>query len=62
MPAPPAVANLAISKVKPFSSAYGLYGQAAYNAVPYFKYMQLLDAPVTTADYEAAKTAWLAGN
>ena len=54
-------ANLVVSKVKPFSSAYGLYGQASYNAVPYFKYMQLLDEPVTTADYEAAKTAWLAG-
>ena len=54
-------ANLSVSKVKPFSSAYGLYGQASYNAVPYFKYMQLLDEPVTTADYEAAKTAWLAG-
>ena len=55
-------ANLAVSKVKPFSAAYGLYGQAAYNAVPYFKYMQLLDEPVTAEDYAAAKTAWLAGN
>ena len=55
-------ANLAVSKVKPFSAAYGLYGQAAYNSVPYFKYMQLLDEPVTTAEYEAAKEAWLAGN
>jgi ABC-type oligopeptide transport system substrate-binding subunit len=54
-------ANVAISKVKPFSSAYGMYGQAAYNQVPYFKYMQLLDAPVTTAEYNAAKEAWLAG-
>ncbi len=54
-------ANLAISKVKPFSAAYGLYGQAAYNAVPYFKYMEILDAPVTAADYNAAKEAWLQG-
>ena len=54
-------ANLAVSKVKPFSAAYGLYGQAAYNVVPYFKYMQLLDEPVTADDYYAAKTAWLAG-
>ena len=54
-------ANVAVSKVKPFSAAYGMYGQAAYNQVPYFKYMELLDAPVTTADYNAAKAAWLAG-
>ncbi len=54
-------ANLVISKVKPFSAAYGLYGQASYNAVPYFKYMELLDEPVTAADYYAAKEAWLAG-
>lgn len=54
-------ANISISKVKPFTVAYGLYGQAAYNQVPYFKYMQLLDEPVTTAEYEAAKEAWMAG-
>ena len=54
-------ANITISKVKPFNVAYGLYGQAAYNQVPYFKYMQLLDEPVTTAEYEAAKEAWMAG-
>ena len=54
-------ANITISKVKPFTVAYGLYGQASYNAVPYFKYMQLLDEPVTTAEYEAAKEAWMAG-
>ena len=54
-------ANLVVSKVVPFSSAYGLYGQGAYNAVPYFKYMQLQAEPVTTAQYEAAKEAWLAG-
>lgn len=54
-------ANLAISKVKPFSAAYGLYGQAAYNAVPYFKYMELLDEPVTADEYYAAKESWLAG-
>ena len=29
----------AISCVKPFTAAYGLYGQASYNVVPYFKYM-----------------------
>ena len=54
-------ANISISKVKPFTVAYGLYGQAAYNQVPYFKYMQLLDEPVTAAEYEAAKEAWMAG-
>lgn len=54
-------ANITISKVKPFTVAYGLYGQASYNQVPYFKYMQLLDEPVTTAEYEAAKEAWMAG-
>lgn len=54
-------ANISISKVKPFTVGYGLYGQASYNQVPYFKYMQLLDEPVTTAEYEAAKEAWMAG-
>lgn len=54
-------ANISISKVKPFTVGYGLYGQAAYNQVPYFKYMQLLDEPVTAAEYEAAKEAWVAG-
>ena len=54
-------ASLSISKVKPFSAAYGLYGQAAYNAGPYFKYMELLDAPVLASEYYAAKEAWLAG-
>ena len=54
-------ANISISKVKPFTVGYGLYGQAAYNQVPYFKYMQLLDEPVTAAEYEAAKAAWMAG-
>ena len=54
-------ANLVISKVKPFSAAYGLYGQAAFNSVPYFKYMVVLDTPVTAADYYAAKEAWLQG-
>ena len=51
-----------VSKVKPYSAAYGLYGQAAYNAVPYFKYMELLEEPVTTEEYYAAKEAWLSGN
>lgn len=54
-------ANITISKVKPFTVAYGLYGQAAYNQVPYFKYMQLLDEPVTADEYYAAKEAWMAG-
>ncbi len=54
-------ANLIVSKVVPFSAGYGLYGQASYNAVPYFKYMQLQAEPVLAADYEAAKAAWLAG-
>ena len=54
-------ANISISKVKPFTVGYGLYGQAAYNQVPYFKYMQLLDEPVTAAEYDAAKEAWLKG-
>ena len=54
-------AALQVSKVKPFTAAYGLYGQAAYNQVPYFKYMELLDAPVLASEYYAAKEAWLAG-
>lgn len=54
-------ASITVSCVKPFTAAYGLYGQAAYNAVPYFKYMQLLDEPVLADDYYAAKEAWLAG-
>lgn len=54
-------ANISISKVKPFTVAYGLYGQAAYNQVPYFKYMQLLDEPVLADDYYTAKEAWMAG-
>ncbi|MBQ7173798.1 MAG: hypothetical protein IJR88_06765 [Clostridia bacterium] len=54
-------ATLGISKVVPFSSAYGLYGQASYNTVPYFKYMKLQDEPVKAADYYAAKEAWLKG-
>ena len=54
-------ASLMVSKVQPFSAAYGLYGQASYNRVPYFKYMKLLDEPVLAADYYAAKEAWLAG-
>ena len=47
--------------MKPLTVAYSLYGQASYNAVPYFKYMQLLDEPVTAAEYNAAKEAWLKG-
>ena len=54
-------ATLTVSKVVPFTSAYGLYGQASYNRVPYFKYMQLQDEPVLAEDYYAAKEAWLAG-
>ncbi len=54
-------ANLVVSKVVPFSAGYGLYGQASYNAVPYFKYMKLQSQPVTTEQYNAAKEAWLAG-
>lgn len=54
-------ANITISKVKPFTVGYGLYGQAAYNQVPYFKYMQLLDEPVLADDYYTAKEAWMAG-
>lgn len=54
-------ANLVLSKVVPFSAAYGLYGQAAYNAVPYFKYMKLQDEVVKADDYYAAKDKWLKG-
>ena len=54
-------ANLGVSCVKPYSAAYGLYGQAAYNAVPYFKYMVVYNKPITTAEHDAAKAAWLAG-
>ena len=55
-------ASLSVSKVVPFTAAYGLYGQASYNRVPYFKYMQLQDEPITADEYYAAKEAWLAGN
>jgi oligopeptide transport system substrate-binding protein len=55
-------ASLTVSKVQPFTAAYGLYGQASWNAVPYFKYMKLLNEPVLADDYYAAKEAWLAGN
>ena len=54
-------ANLIVSKVVPFSAGYGLYGQASYNAVPYFKYMKLQNEVVTTEQYNTAKEAWLAG-
>ncbi|MBQ7170890.1 MAG: hypothetical protein IJR89_01285 [Clostridia bacterium] len=54
-------ANLVLSKVVPFSAAYGLYGQASYNVVPYFKYMKLQDTVVKAADYYAAKEKWLKG-
>ncbi|MBO4429224.1 MAG: hypothetical protein J5832_04635 [Clostridia bacterium] len=54
-------ANLVLSKVVPFSAAYGLYGQASYNVVPYFKYMKLQDEVVKAADYYAAKEKWLKG-
>lgn len=54
-------ASLGISTVVPFTSAYGLYGQASYNVVPYFKYMKLQETPVLAADYNAAKEAWLKG-
>ena len=54
-------ATLRVSKVVPFTAAYGLYGQASYNRVPYFKYMKLQSEPVTTEQYEAAKAAWFAG-
>lgn len=55
-------AGLTISNVKPFSAGYGMYGQASTNIVPYFKYMVVYDSPVTAAEYNAAKEAWLAGN
>ena len=54
-------ASLAISKVVPFTAAYGLYGQASYNNVPYFKYMKVQKEPVTAEEYEAAKAKWLKG-
>ena len=54
-------ANLGVSCVKPYSAAYGLYGQAAYNAVPYFKYMVVYNQPITTVEHDAAKEAWLKG-
>ena len=55
-------AGLQVSNVKPFSAGYGMYGQASYNVVPYFKYMVVYDSPVTAAEYAAAKEAWFAGN
>ncbi len=54
--------TLGVSCVKPFSAAYGLYGQAATNIVPYFKYMVVYNQPITADEYYAAKEAWLAGN
>lgn len=54
-------ANLVVSKVVPFTAAYGLYGQAAFNSVPYFKYMKIQEEPVTAAEYAAAKEKWLKG-
>ena len=54
-------AGLGVSKVKPFSGAYGMYGQASTNVVPYFKYMVVYDQPITAEEYYAAKEAWLAG-
>ena len=54
-------ATLTVSCVKPYSAGYGLYGQASYNRVPYFKYMVVYDQPITAEEHEAAKAAWLAG-
>lgn len=54
-------ATLGVSCVKPYSAAFGLYGQAAYNVVPYFKYMVVYNKPITTAEHDAAKAAWQAG-
>ena len=54
-------ANLVLSTVVPFSAAYGLYGQASYNVVPYFKYMKLQKTVVLASDYYAAKEKWLKG-
>jgi hypothetical protein len=54
-------AGLGVSKVKPFSAGYGMYGAASTNVVPYFKYMVVYDEPVTADEYYAAKEAWLAG-
>ena len=54
-------AGLTVSNVKPFSAGYGMYGQASFNIVPYFKYMVVYDSPITAAEYNAAKEAWLAG-
>lgn len=54
-------AGLTVSNVKPYSAAYGMYGQASYNVVPYFKYMVVYNQPVTAAEHDAAKEAWLKG-
>lgn len=54
-------AGLVVSNVKPYSAAYGMYGQASYNLVPYFKYMVVYDKPITAAEHDAAKEAWLKG-
>ncbi|MBQ1476872.1 MAG: peptide ABC transporter substrate-binding protein [Erysipelotrichaceae bacterium] len=54
-------AGLVVSNVKPYSAAYGMYGQASYNVVPYFKYMVVYDHPVTAAEHDEAKAAWLKG-
>ena len=54
-------ADLTVSKVVPFTAGYGLYGQASFNRIPYFKYMKLQSEPVTTEQYNTAEAAWLAG-
>lgn len=54
-------ADLKCSCVKPYSAAFGLYGQASFNVVPYFKYMVVYNQPITTAEYNAAKEAWYKG-
>lgn len=50
--------NYAVSKVVPYSGAYGLYGAASTNETPMFKYMQVADEPITKEEHDAAKAAW----
>ena len=54
-------ANRAISRVVPYTATYGLYGQAAYNVVPNFRYMVVSTEPRTLEAHNAAKEAWLKG-
>ena len=54
-------ANPAVSTVAPYSAAYGMYGAASYNQIPFFKYMIVTDHVITTEEHDTAKANWAAG-